>query len=176
MPFLQPELATRSFDILPGMTIADFGCGSGHWALLLAKLVGPSGKVYAFDVQESALEATRSQAKLAHMYNIEGVRTDLEQPHGSTLKDACVDMVVLSNILFQVESKETIVKEAARVVKPGGKAIVIEWDETESLTGPPIAQRITRQETERLFLQQSFRFEKECNAGSQHYGFVFKKI
>ena len=65
MPFLHPSIASQYLEILPGMRIADFGCGSGHWTIILARAVGPSGKVFAVDVQETALEATRSASRHA---------------------------------------------------------------------------------------------------------------
>jgi len=175
MPFLQPSSSITYLELLPGMRVADFGCGSGHWALLLAQAVGPSGKVFAIDVQETALSATRSQAKNARLENIETIRADLEIPGASHLKDAAVDAVLISNMLFQADEKANVAAEAARIVKPNGRVFLIEWDEVEGGAGPSASQRIPRQTAEHMFESFGFRFEKEFVAGSHHYGLIFRK-
>lgn len=175
MSFLQPEIAVNAFDLLPGMQVADFGCGTGHWALALAKKVGRGGTVYAFDIQPSALEALRSRAKLEHIQHIEAVQSDLEAATGSKLKEGAVDFVLFSNILFQAQKPEAIIQEARRILKKGARAAVIEWDNEGILTGPPPRARISRQKTETLFQDAGFTFEKEFSAGSHHYGLIFKK-
>lgn len=175
MPFLHPDIAIKNLDIIPGMRIADFGCGAGHWTVALARLAGAGGRVYAFDVQESALESTRSLARSARLQNIETVRANLEIPGSSALRDGSVDMVLLCNILFQAEQKDVIAAEATRIIKSGGRAVVVEWDETDSLAGPPVRQRVTRQTAEQLFTSSGLRFEKEFNTGSHHYGLIFRK-
>ncbi|OGZ44469.1 MAG: hypothetical protein A2719_05055 [Candidatus Ryanbacteria bacterium RIFCSPHIGHO2_01_FULL_45_22] len=178
MPFLHPSIVTQYLEILPGMRIADFGCGSGHWAIILARAVGSSGTVFAIDVQESALEATRAQARLAHITNVETIRGNVEVPGATMLKDRTVDAVMISNMLFQADEKEKVAGEAARIIKPGGRLFLIDWDPaTEQTTpslGPPLAQRMTRQDAEQLFTSKGFHFEKEFNAGSHHYGLIFR--
>lgn len=179
MPFLHPSIASKFLDILPGMRVADFGCGSGHWAVELAKAVGPAGKIFAVDAQESALEATRSQARMAHLQNIETIRADVEAPGATALKEGMVDAVIISNMLFQADKKQNVVSEAARITKHGGRVFLIDWDNAVEMPfsrmGPPSSQRVTRQDAERLFASNGFRFEKEFNAGSHHYGLIFRK-
>jgi ubiquinone/menaquinone biosynthesis C-methylase UbiE len=173
--FLNPETTVNSLNVLPGMQVADFGCGSGHWAIVLAKLVGLSGTIFAIDVQESALEATRSRAKQANIQTIETLHADVEIPGATKLKTSAVDAVLISNMLFQADEKSTVVTEAARILKPGGRVFLIDWDATESLAGPPAPQRIPRRYAEQLFQDAGLQFDKEFNAGSHHYGLMFRK-
>ncbi|OGZ47601.1 MAG: hypothetical protein A3J55_04480 [Candidatus Ryanbacteria bacterium RIFCSPHIGHO2_02_FULL_45_17b] len=85
---------------------------------------------------------------------------------------------MISNMLFQADEKEKVAGEAARIIKPGGRLFLIDWDPaTEQTTpslGPPLAQRMTRQDAEQLFTSKGFHFEKEFNAGSHHYGLIFR--
>ena len=176
MPFLQPEQATQYLDLVPGMRVADFGCGSGHWALALAHKVGGSGKVFAIDVLPTALEATRSRAKLENLHNVETVWGDLETPRASKLKEGLLHLVVLSNILVQAEDKLAVISEAYRILMPEGRAVVVEWDPSSgNAAGGPSAQKIPRQDAESLMQRAGFAFEKEFSAGSYHYGLVFRK-
>lgn len=177
MPFLRPDTLIHSFEVLPSMRVADFGCGSGHWAVLFSKAVGSSGRVFAVDVQESALEATRSQANYAHVQNIETIRANLELSGATALKEATLDIVMISNMLFLTEEKANVIAEAHRILKPGGRVFLIEWDtaDSNSLVGPPASQRVSRQAANQLCTTRGFRFEKEFNAGSYHYGLIFRK-
>lgn len=173
--FLNPEEVIEDLDIRPGERIADFGCGAGFFSIPFGKRVGPTGRVYALDIRQEALEATQAKIKLYHLYNVETVRADLEIPEGSGLKNEAVDKVLVSNILFQVENREAVAKEAARILKKGGSLAVIEWSDLKSGAGPFLENRIGADEAKKLFEVFGFSFIKEFSAGSHHYGLIFKK-
>ena len=173
--FLKPEETIEAWDVRPGEKIADFGCGAGYFSIPLGQRVGSSGKVYAIDIRQEALEATRAKARLLHLFDIEPTRADLETLHGSNLKDGTMDKVIISNILFQAENKDAVVSEAYRILKPGGTVLAIEWNEEGVTGGPGLEQRIAKAETEKIFQRVGFSFYKEVYAGSHHYGLIFKK-
>lgn len=175
MPFLQPEQALEYLDITPGMLVADFGSGSGHWAIALARRVGTGGKVFAVDVLPQALEATRSQAKLAHLYNIETIWGDLEAPGASKLKDNLLHLILLSNLISWVDEVDTVLKEAYRVLMPNGRVVVIERDSSIASSTADSHRSLPRQDAEKLMVQSGFSLEKEFSAGSYHYGLIFRK-
>lgn len=174
MPFLQPETVVQVFDITPGMRVADFGAGSGHWAVVLARVVGNAGRVYAFDIQELALEAIRSRAGREHLATVEAIRADLETTRSTGLRDNTVDFVLLSTILFQTEDRTAVLAEAWRILKPGARAAIIEWDSSAGRS-PALGATLSRQDAETLIAQAGFRLEKEFDAGSHHYGLLCKK-
>jgi ubiquinone/menaquinone biosynthesis C-methylase UbiE len=173
--FLNPEDILETWSIHPGERVADFGCGSGFFAVAAAKLVGPSGKVYALDVQPESLEATRSRARLNNINNIEYIRVDLETPEGSHLGHNSIDKILISNILFQAENMEAVIKESYRVLKKGGSALLIEWNEEISPAGPPLDHRVSQGEAETLCKNEKFSQIREIPAGEHHYGLVCTK-
>lgn len=173
--FLNPQKALDSLDLRPGMTVADFGCGAGFYSIPLSKYVGDIGKVLAIDIRKEMLELVKSKAKLQHLLNIATIWADLEIPGSTHIRENSVDAIVISNILFQVENKANVAREAFRILKEGGEIMAVEWDESESPTGPPLKFRLTRRETERVFTEAGFIFKKEFSAGVHHYGFIFKK-
>lgn len=172
--FLNPEEAITHFSIERGSTVADFGAGSGFWATPLARKVGPEGKVYAFDIREQAVEAVRSRATLEKLYQVESVMADLEEPHGSRLKDASCDFVLMSAIIHQAENKQAILQEALRILKPGHELAIIDWKE-HAVGGPPASLRLPPEKVMMLGEEAGFIFDKEFEAGSFHYGLLLKK-
>ena len=173
--FVKPEAVIDALDVRPGMVAADFGSGAGFYTTVLARRLGESGKVYAFDIRKEMLEVVRSKARTFGLTNLEAIWADLEKPEGSHLKNSSADLVIISNILFQVEKKSNLAAEAFRILKPGGRVTLVEWAEDEKPFGPPLRDRVNRKEAEDLFLKQGFLFEKEFHAGEHHYGLVLKK-
>lgn len=173
--FLKPDEVIAEWDIRPGERVADFGCGAGFFSLPLGQRVGPSGRVYALDIREEALEATRAKIKLYHFFNVEPVRADLEAPNGSGLKNESADKVIISNILFQAENKKAVAAEAYRILRPGGSVMIIEWSDLKNTGGPSLEERIGEDEARKIFEEAKFEFVKNFDAGTHHYGLVFKK-
>ncbi len=173
--FLHPERIVSRFDLRPGMIVADFGAGSGFFTIPAARFVGEKGKIYAIDIQQSMLDLIKSKANLEHLLNVETMWTNLEEAGGSHLKDGIVDFVIIANILFQAENKVILFEEAYRIMKPDGRLAVIEWDEGKFSAGPPPTMRIPKKIATGLAQQSRFHLDREFEAGSHHYGLMFKK-
>ena len=172
--FLDPGKTVLEFDVKEGMSIADFGCGTGYFTILLGQKVGKDGKVYALDVQEPPLDSVRAKAKAVGLENIEAIRANLEVLGSSRLPDNSQDMVLLANILFQSTKKREIISEAARVLKTGSSLIVIDWKKGTG-GGPPDELRAEPTEMKALLSADIFSFQKDIDAGSFHYGMMFVK-
>ncbi|MFA5777432.1 MAG: class I SAM-dependent methyltransferase [Parcubacteria group bacterium] len=173
--FLDPENILSQMDISPGSIVADFGCGSGFFSLAFAKAVGGEGKVYSLDILPSALESVESKAKIEGITNIIAQRVNLEKEGGSKLQENSNDFVIMKDMLFQNKTKDMIIKEAWRVLKPGGKLLIAEWNDKDYSIGPDREIRISKNELEELVKKQGFKLEKELTTGDFHYGAVFIK-
>ncbi len=172
--FLDPEKVIEEFDIKEGMKIADFGCGAGYFAILIAKIVGENGKIYALDVLKTALESVRSKAKTEGLLNIETIWSNLEILGGSKLEDNSINMALLANILFQSSKKADIIKEARRVVKQGGKIIIIDWKKDQPF-GPPQKLVVSEDLVRDLAKKEGLKLEREFPSGDNHWGMIFIK-
>lgn len=175
MPFVSPEQVIRSAGVKHGAQAADFGSGAGFYALALARAVGPSGRVYALDVQKEMLELVRSKARAAHFLNIVTMIADLERPRGSKLAENSMDHVVISNILFQTEDRPAILKEAFRILKSGGAVVLVEWSTLGRGSGPRAEKIVPRETAENLLNEAGFRRDREFYAGDNHYGLIYTK-
>lgn len=172
--FLNLEKIIDQLDIEEDMVIADFGAGHGFFSVAFAKKIGPSGQVFAVDVLPQAIEAIRSRAKLEGFLNIKTIHGNLEKTNGSTLPDSACDMVFIANVLFQVPDKQILIKEAHRILKSGGRLIIIEWKPYTPL-GPKKEHRLREEDIKQIILPLGFSEFKSIDAGSHHYGFIFIK-
>jgi len=176
MAFIKPEeIVRKNFGIQPGMAVADFGAGSGHYTFAVAENFGDSGVVYAIDVQKDLLEKIKSRAEEDGLKGVEIIWADLDKEEGSRLAGDSLDFAIISNLLFQSENKPAVAKEVWRTLKSGGRAGVVDWSESFGGLGPKPEDIFSKQECEKLFLETGFILEKEFEAGEHHYGLIFKK-
>lgn len=174
--FSDPIHNIQQFRLTPNMQVADMGSGSGFYALAAAEtLRGDTGRVFAIDVQKELLERTLAEAQRKNLDNIEIVWGDIETHQGTKLRNESIDAVILANILFQLERKDDALVEAHRILKPGGRILVIDW--TDSFGGlGPAEDHIVKKETARELLEKNgFTFEQDIEAGKHHYGSIFHK-
>ncbi len=174
MPFSDPKSVVAQFRLPAGVAVADFGTGSGAYALALARAVGPEGKVYAIDIQKLLLSRLAREAKENDFHNIvEIIWGDLEQAHGSTLVDASVDFVVIANLLFQTPAKYVLVKEAKRILKSGGRVALVDWVDSFGGLGPKPADVLLPADAKKIFAEVGLNYQSEFPAGDHHYGLMF---
>jgi ubiquinone/menaquinone biosynthesis C-methylase UbiE len=168
--FSEPASNLLKLGLNEGMKVVDIGAGSGFYTMEASRMVGVSGRVYAVDVQKDLLERLRSHAGLQGINNIEVVWGDAEKIGGTKLREAIADRVIASNILYQIEKSDDFCLEIKRVLKPGGKVLLVDWSESTPLT-PKDAVSFLKAQT--VFEKSGFKLEQSFNAGDHHYGMVF---
>lgn len=173
--FIDPVYVIAQMNIDPGSVIADFGCGAGFFSIPLSAVVGKEGRVYAIDVLPQALESVSSHAKLLGASNITPKRTNLENEKGSGLPKDVVDWVIMKDMLHQNANKEAIINEAYRILKPSGRALIIEWNKEGSLIGPDNKVRLEADEIIAMLKKRNFVVDKIIKTGTFHYGMIVKK-
>ena len=112
---------TEVADLHEGETVLDLGSGAGADVLISARRVGPAGKAIGIDMTDEMLELARHNASAAGVENVEFLKGYLEE---LPLPDQSVD-VVISNCVINLAADKTIVlREAARVLRPGGRLAI----------------------------------------------------
>jgi len=170
--FLNPEKILNEIDLRENMNAADFGCGSGGWVAPLAHKL-EKGTVYAIDVMEEPLSALRNKIEMQRLANINIIKSDVEAKNGSKLISESLDLVLLTNLLFQIEDKKIVLEEAKRVLKSGGEVLVVEWLANSSLG--PQQERVSAEEVKKIAMEVGLKIKKEFGAGNYHYGLVLTK-
>ncbi len=170
--FSDPASNLAKLGLIDGQKVADIGAGSGFYSIEAAKKVGSSGRVYAVDVQKDLLERLRSVAASSGIRNIEVVWGNAEKIGGTKLREGLVDRVVASNVLFQIEKPDDFSLEIKRILKPGGKVLVIDWSGVTTLSPKVIFPAVKAQA---LFEKSGFKLESSFNAGDHHYGLILSR-
>lgn len=176
--FAHPALNTDALGIHEGMVVADFGVGSGQYALHIAERVGRSGVVYAIDVQQPLLVRLKNESHRKGLDTIHIVWGDVTRVGGSKIADGVVDRVLISNLLFQLEEPIQALKEARRILKPAGQLALIDWSDAPPSSGrrwgPHTSHRIKKDQALVLARKAHFESVREFNAGAHHYGLIFR--
>jgi arsenite methyltransferase len=105
----------------PGDVVLDLGSGGGIDVLLSAKRVGPTGKAYGLDMTDEMLALANENKRRAGAENVEFLKGEIEQ---IPLPDASVDVVISNCVINLSCDKSTVLAEAFRVLKPGGRFAV----------------------------------------------------
>ncbi len=173
--FSDPEKNIAQLSLGEGNYVADFGSGSGFYSFAAAQAVGSTGRVYSLDIQKDLLQKVKKEAQARHLANIEIIWADLEHLGGSKLREASMDAVILANVLFQIDNKDNSILEMKRILKRGGRVLVIDWLSSFGGLGPQAKDVLSKEKAQELFTKHGFVFDREISAGAQHYGLILRK-
>lgn len=173
--FLDTQRIVSSLGGLQGHHVADLGCGSGYFTLSLAQAVGRDGVVSTVDVMQEPLQSVQSRADALGLQNVRTIRADLEVMGGTKIPDASQDLVLIANVLFQSQKKEAILSEGMRMLKSGGKIIVIDWKKGVPGFGPPDESRTSGDGLRRLVESAGAKYERALDVGAYYTGAVYIK-
>lgn len=167
---LPPDKTLLMLGLKEGMHVADIGCGSGYFSIPAAKIVGSEGFVYGTDIYQELVDYCTNRAKEENVDKntlfLEGQETVIPIP------DSIVDVVLIANVVHELLEPKASFQEIMRVLKPGGKVLVIEWKKQDTQMGPPVEERIDAVEAEEMLKNYGFGVENYYDLGATHYAVV----
>lgn len=173
MTWNNPAEVVAACRVTPGARIAEIGCGTGWFTFDLEKAVRPRGIVYALDMQPAMLQILRAKRE-----NWERILTLPCSENEFELDTGEVDIVFHANTLHECADPEKHLREVNRVLKTGGRLVVVEWHWAgeESQPGPPNAQRLEIQTVHDLVKNAGFEVQETYDVGPYHYAVQAVKL
>ncbi|MCX6752481.1 MAG: class I SAM-dependent methyltransferase [Candidatus Nomurabacteria bacterium] len=169
--FTDPLKNLRAFGIKENDIVVDLGAGTGYYSVVAGKLA-PKGKVYAVELQKDFLATIKNKVKEAHLTNVECLSGNVEKIGGTKIGDGVADVVIASNILFQVEDKIQFIEEIKRILRQKGRVLLIDWSESPIIATKNMIQKNKARE---MFEKEGFILQREIDAGTHHYGMILIK-
>ncbi|MGO8763437.1 MAG: class I SAM-dependent methyltransferase [Desulfobaccales bacterium] len=172
---IDPGVLWAGLDLAEGITFLDLGCGQGNYALAAAARIGPTGAVYAVDLWEEGIAALKERAAQEGRANLKA----LVAPAGQIpVADVSVDAGFMATVLHDLVEAGTAagaLAELARVIKPGGRLAIVEFEKIDGPPGPPRHIRLEAGEVEALVAPYGFVRQKTVKLGPYNYLMTFVK-
>jgi ubiquinone/menaquinone biosynthesis C-methylase UbiE len=165
-------------DILParpGSVVLDLACGKGAYSLLLSRMVGRDGLVYAVDLWKEGLEILADQIEAGNIKNILPLLEDATRE--IEIDEYSLDLCLMATVLHDFEEAEKahiVLNQVKTLLKPAGRLAVIEFKKVEGPPGPPKSIRLSEDEVEQLVSGHGFKKIKTVDIGDYNYLTLFR--
>ena len=120
----KPDLALKLIGVPKGAVVGDIGAGAGYLTWRLAALVGPTGKVYANDIQPEMLELLKSKMRQRNISNVEAVLGAYDDPK---LPPDSLDLVILVDVYHEFSEPQKMLRHIRASLKPDGRLVLLEY-------------------------------------------------
>ena len=120
----EPDLALSILQIPKGATVADIGAGSGYMTLKMAQRVGPTGRVFANDLQPQMLEILGRRLADRRITNVTLVQGTVDDPK---LPPASIDMALMVDVYHELSRPQEMLRHIRDALKPGGRLVLLEY-------------------------------------------------
>ena len=118
-----PDTVLKTIGIRPGMIVGEVGAGGGRYTVEIASRIGPSGRVYANDIDKAALAHLEKRCRLLGLTNVEIVQGTVTDPK---LPEASLEMVIMVNVVHCLEKPVVLLKNISGSLKPDGMIVIVE--------------------------------------------------
>jgi ubiquinone/menaquinone biosynthesis C-methylase UbiE len=126
----------RSIGLKAGMRVADIGAGAGYYVVRLSPVVGPSGVVYAQDIQRSYLEELRGRVERTGLKNVKLILGQADDPR---LPKDGVDAALMVHMYHEISQPYATLHRLAHSIRPGGKLVIVDANRKPENHGTPPA-------------------------------------
>jgi SAM-dependent methyltransferase len=167
-----PETALDALGIQPGMVVADVGAGVGYFTVRLARRVGPSGKVFANDVQPEMLSTLRDRVAQANLNNVETVLGTEADPK---LPKNAMDLILLVDVYHEFSQPQRMLQRLRESLKPDGRLVLIEFRKEDPRIPIRPEHKMSIREADAEVSAEGFRLDKVLKDLPRQHILVFKK-
>jgi len=161
----KPQNVVMALDLKSTETIADVGAGTGYFARRFAH---HAGKVYAVDIDQKLLDIAGKDAP-------PNLKTVLASPDDPRLPERSINSIFFCDVLHHIENRPAYYAKLAKVLKPGGRIVVIDFYKKELPVGPPPSMKLSDQEVIAEFQHAGFQLAKRLDTLPYQYYLFFER-
>jgi ubiquinone/menaquinone biosynthesis C-methylase UbiE len=168
----QPDLALKLLAIPKGATVADIGAGAGYITWRLAAIVGPTGKVYANDIQPEMLrllERNMGERKITNVESVLGAYDDPKLPANS------IDLAILVDVYHEFSEPQKMLRHIRDSLKPGGRLVLLEYRAEDPAVPIRPEHKMTVAQVRMELEPEGFRFDKVLEDLPRQHILIFRK-
>jgi len=119
-----PSKALAALELKPGMVVADIGAGSGYYTSRMSKLVGPTGKVFATDIQPGMIDLLNRRVQSEGLANVTTILGAMDDPR---LAPGSIDLAIMVDVYHELQAPQVFLQKLRGVFKPGGRLVLVEF-------------------------------------------------
>lgn len=120
----EPDVALDAIKLVTGSTVADVGAGSGYMTVRMARRVGPTGRVFANDIQPQMLSMLRQRLDREKLANVELVLGGYDDPK---LPANAVDLILMVDVYHEFSEPQKMLRRMHESLRPGGRLVLLEY-------------------------------------------------
>lgn len=151
-----PRKAVKMLRLEPGMTVADVEAGSGYYSELLATAVGPSGKVYATDIQPGMVRLLEERVRNRKLSQVQPV---LATGGDTGLPAACCDVILMVDVYHELSEPQLMLRLLRRALKPSGRLVLLEFRKEDRAVPIREEHKMSVAEARQELEAEDYRFE-----------------
>ncbi|HLY15695.1 MAG TPA: class I SAM-dependent methyltransferase [Bryobacteraceae bacterium] len=167
-----PDAALDAIGIAKGAVVADIGAGVGYFTWRLAERVGPSGKVYAVDIQPGMLDRLRrnmAERKLANYEAVLGAVDDPKLPAGR------IDLALLVDVYHEFSQPQKMLRQIRAALNPDGRMVLLEYRKEDPQVPIKPEHKMSVAEVKAEIEPEGFRLEKTLENLPRQHILIFRK-
>lgn len=167
-----PDQALDAIGIQRGLIVGDVGAGVGYMTWRMAARVGPSGVVYAEDIQPEMLEKLKSNMRERHIANVREVLGSIDDPK---LPANTLDLVLLVDVYHEFSEPEKMLDRIRDALKPGGRLVLLEYRAEDPKVPIRPEHKMTVEQVRAEVQPEGFRFDRAIETLPEQHIIVFRK-
>src|ERR1035438_589804 len=154
----EPEKAIAALTIAKGSAVADIGAGVGYFTWRLADVVGPTGRVYANDIQPEMIRMLKKNIEARSLTNVEPVLGKIDDPK---LPKGAIDLALLVDVYHEFSEPQKMLDRIRESLKPDGRLVLLEYRKEDPKVPIKLEHKMTVAEVKAEIEPEGYRLDKD---------------